>query len=394
MGKYILLTIFFIVSISISWTSKNDDRIEEQAAATLKQAVLKEAAWALGEKPVTVTAESCSRSAGGKNDFYSEADYWWPNEKDPSGPYIQKDGLTNPHNFVAHRLVMIRFSQIIGALASAYKLTHDKRYVRQALVHLRAWFITPQTLMNPNLQYAQAIKGVATGRGIGIIDTIQLMEVVQGIVAMQGSKVISASELSAIQNWFTQYLTWLTTHQYGIDEMNAKNNHGTCWTMQTACFAKFTHDEELLAYCRDRYKTVLLPGQMAADGSFPLELKRTKPYGYSIFNLDAMATLCQILSTPQDNLWEFELPDGRSIKKGIDYLYPYLKDKSKWPFQHDVMHWNEWPVAQPALIFAAVAYKESQWLNTWKSLNHSPVNQEVIRNLPVRHPLIWLNTTL
>lgn len=375
----------------LSWRSIGNDTIKQQVAATLKQSVLKEAYWALQQRPITITAETCPRSAGGKNDFYSEGDYWWPDEKSPKGPYIQKDGLTNPQNFVAHRLAMIRFSRIIGALASAYQLTHDQKYSKQALVHLKAWFINPETLMNPNLQYAQAIKGVATGRGIGIIDTIQLMEVVQGIEAMEDANTISKNDLRVIQNWFSAYLTWLTTHQYGKDEMNAKNNHGTCWVMQAACFARFTHNQELLTFCRNRYKEVLLPGQMAADGSFPLELKRTKPYGYSIFNLDAMSTICQLLSTPQDDLWKYETPDGRSIKKGIAYLYPYLKDKSQWPFQQDVMYWDKWPVAQPALVFGAAAYHETEWLNTWKALEHSPTNEEVIRNLPVRHPLIWLN---
>jgi hypothetical protein len=389
-----ILLLLLATCILISWRSTGDDSIRRQVAITLKQSILKEAEWAMKEEPVTVTAKSSSRSTGGKHDFYSEGDYWWPDEKNPNGPYIQKDGLTNPQNFVAHRLIMIRFSRIIGALASAYQLTHDKKYTKQALVHLKAWFINPETLMNPNLQYAQAIKGVATGRGIGIIDTIQLMEVVQGIEAMQESKVIGKKDLKAIKSWFSEYLTWLTTHQYGKDEMNAKNNHGTCWTMQTACFAKFTGNQEFLTFCSNRYKEVLLPGQMAADGSFPLELKRTKPYGYSIFNLDAMTTLCQILSTPQNNLWTYETPDGRSIKKGIAYLYPYLKDKSNWPFQQDVMYWDKWPVAQPALIFGAAAYNQTEWLNTWKTFEHDPTNEEVIRNLPVRHPLIWLNNTL
>jgi hypothetical protein len=386
-----ILILVFTACILISWRSTGDNSIRQQVASTLKQSVLKEAEWAMKEEPETVTAQSSPRSTGGKHDFYSEGDYWWPDEKNPDGPYVQKDGLTNPQNFVAHRLAMIRFSRIIGALASAYQLTHDKKYAKQALVHLKAWFINSETLMNPNLQYAQAIKGVATGRGIGIIDTIQLMEVVQGIEVMQDSKVIRKKDLKAIKEWFSEYLTWLTTHQYGKDEMNAKNNHGTCWTMQTACFAKFTGNQDLLTFCSNRYKEVLLPGQMAADGSFPLELKRTKPYGYSIFNLDAMSTLCQILSTPQNNLWAYKTPDGRSIRKGIAYLYPYLKDKSKWPFQQDVMYWDKWPVAQPALIFGAEAYNQTEWLNTWKTLEHDPTNEEVIRNLPVRHPLIWLN---
>ncbi|SDP81912.1 Alginate lyase [Mucilaginibacter sp. OK268] len=375
----------------LSWQTDTGLPVKQQVTATLKADILKEAAWALKQDPVTVTAETCPRSSGGKHDFYSEGDYWWPNPQDPNGPYIQKDGLTNPGNFVAHRLAMIRFSRIIGALASAYQITSDKKYVKQAIWHLKAWFINPETMMNPNLQYAQAIKGVATGRGIGIIDTIQLMEVVQGLEAMQNSSLIDQQTLAGIKGWFTQYITWLTTHPYGKDEMSAKNNHGTCWAMQTACFAKFTGNKEVMDFCRNRFKEVLLPSQIAADGSFPLELKRTKPYGYSIFNLDAMTTLCQILSDKNDNLWTYQTPDGRSIKKGIEFLYPFLKDKNTWPYAHDVMHWESWPVAQPSLVFGAATYGNADWLNTWKKLDHAPTDEEIIRNLPVRHPLIWLN---
>jgi hypothetical protein len=384
-----LYTLCIILISLCSFTAGND--IKKEVQDTLRPYILKEAAWALTQEPVTITAETSPRSAGGKHDFYSEGDYWWPDPSKPDGPYIQKDGLTNPQNFTAHRLAMIRFSRIIGSLASAYKITHDDKYVKQAAKHIKAWFTDPETLMNPNLQYAQAIKGVATGRGIGIIDTIQLMEVVQGILAMEGSAAIDKQTVLGTKTWFNQYLQWITTHPYGKDEMNAKNNHGTCWVMQVACFARFTCDQKLLALCSDKYKQVLLPTQMAADGSFPLELKRTKPYGYSIFNLDAMATICNILSTPQDNLWDYQTADGRSIKKGIAFLYPYLADKDKWPYPHDVMHWESWPVAGPALVFGASAYQNTEWLATWKKLEHDPQEAEIIRNLPVRHPLIWLN---
>jgi len=247
--------------------------------------------------------------------------------------------------------------------------------------------------MNPNLLYAQAIKGRFTGRGIGIIDTIQLMEVVQGLMAMMNGKEFDGqqfAELTAIRSWFEKYLEWLTTHQYGKDEMNAANNHGTCWAMQVAVFAKFTRNEQLMNFCRERFKTVLLPNQMAADGSFPQELRRTKPFGYSIFNLDAMATICQTLSDKENDLWNYQTADGRSIKKGIEFLYPFAKEKTRWPFAHDVMYWENWPVAQPFLIFGASAYKNKDWLETWKNLDHQPGVEEVIRNLPVRHPLIWL----
>ena len=364
--------------------------ITQQATKQLRREVLKRAKLALKQKPVTVTAYLCPRSAGGKHDFYSEGDYWWPNPMSPDSPYIRIDGLTNPENFVAHRQAMIRFSRIVGTLASAWKLTHRAVYLKKAVQHCEAWFVDSSTMMHPDLLYAQAIKGRVTGRGIGIIDAIQLMEVAQGLYIMEKSPDMDQVALKKIKAWFGAYLNWVTTHPYGKDEMNAANNHGTCWVMQVACFARFTGDEKLLDFCRERYKTVLLPDQMASDGSFPLEMARTKPYGYSLFDLDAMAAICQILSTPQDNLWTFETPDGKSIQKGIQFMFPFIQDKSKWPLKPDVMYWDQWPVAQPGLLFGAAQFGNRKWLACWSRLDHFPEVEEVIRNLPVRNPLIWL----
>ena len=363
---------------------------EKAAASILRKQILTEAGWAMQQEPVTVTASTNSRSAGGVHDFFSEADYFWPDPKNPDGPYINRDGMTNPDNFVAHRKAMIRLSKIIGALASAYKLTGDEKYVKQAVIHLRAWFIDPETLMNPNLQYAQAVKGKFTGRNYGIIDSIHLMEVAQGVLVMENAKAMDAETAAGVKKWFAEYTDWLMTSKPGIQEELTKNNHSTCWAMQVASFARLCNNQPVLDSCRVRFKTVLLPNQMGADGSFPLELSRTKPYGYSIFNLDAMVMLCQILSTPQDDLWNFELPDGRSIRKGIDFLYPFVADKSKWTLKPDVMYWDNWPVAQPFLLFGANRFHRNDWFLTWKTLDHNPQVEEVIRNLPVRHPLIWM----
>jgi len=389
--RFLFITIsFFAIACSAQQKTGNVNSFEKEARNILRKQVLTDAARAMQQQPVTVTAQSSPRSAGGRHDFYSEGDYWWPNPVSVDSPYIQRDGMTNPDNFVAHRLAMIRFSRIMGALGSAYKITGDEKYVRHALRHCKAWFTDTATLMNPNLLYAQAIKGRATGRGIGIIDAIQLMEVVQGLTTMQHATAMDKTLLAGVKKWFDQFLEWLTTHKYGKDEMNAANNHGTCWVMQVSAFAKFTGNEQLIKFCSDRYKNVLLPNQMAADGSFPQELRRTKPYGYSIFNLDAMTTICQLLSSEKDNLWEYQTADGRSIKKGIEYLYPFIADKTKWPHKQDVMYWENWPVAQPFLVFGANAFTIKEWFDTWTKLDHSPTVEEVIRNLPVRNPLIWL----
>ncbi len=344
----------------------------------------------LGAKPVTVTATSCKRSAGGVHDFYSEGDYWWPDPAKPDGPYLQKDGQSNPDNFSDHRLAMIRLSEITATLTSAWLLTGDKKYAAKALEHLKAWFVDPATRMNPNLLYAQAIWGRFTGRGIGLIDAYHLVEVAQSAKLLMEAKAVPEADAEKIKVWFTQFLNWMTTHQYGIDEMNAKNNHGTCWVATAASMATLVGDEKVRQMCVDRFKTILLPSQMADDGSFPLELKRTKPYGYSLFNIDAFCNVARILSTPADNLWTFTTPDGKSLKKGMEYIFPYIRDKATWPFAKDIYIWEEWPVRHSSLLFAGIAYANEAWIQTFLSLPANPTHPEVIRNLPVRHPVIWL----
>lgn len=385
-----LINVFYLISTALSAVGPSKGTVKQEAEAVLKRQILEEASWALKQKPITVTAASSPRSAGGKHDFFSEADYFWPDPKNPDGPYINRDGLTNPDNFLEHRKAMVRLSKIIGGLASAYKITGDEKYVKQAVVHLKAWFINNETLMNPNLLYAQAVKGKFTGRNYGIIDTIHLMEVAQGALIMEKAKAFDQQTAKGVKKWFADYIFWLNTSKPGIQEKTVKNNHATCWAMQVASFAKLCGDEQMLDSIKTNFKTNLLPNQMAVDGSFPLEMARTKPYGYAIFNLDAMTMLCQILSTPKDNLWNFETTDGKSIKKGIAFLYPFIADKNKWTLAPDVMYWNNWPVAQPFLLFGANAYHETAWLNTWKKLEHKPQVEEVIRNLPIRNPLIWL----
>src|SRR6185312_6781849 len=164
----------------------------------------------LNEKPVTVTASHSPRSAGGPHDFYSEGDYWWPDPKNPGGPYLRRDGMSNPDNFDDHRRALMRFSVQAPALAAAWRLTGDKRYANRAADHLRAWFVNPQTRMNPNLQYAQAIHGITPGRGTGIIDTIHLVEVTQAVPFVRDSGALSKSDSIAIHRWFEDYIAWLT----------------------------------------------------------------------------------------------------------------------------------------------------------------------------------------
>ncbi len=366
------------------------DRDSLDVAAFERARVLEAAGRYLSESPITVTASQCPRSAGGQHDFYSEGDYWWPDPKDPAGPYVQRDGMSNPDNFVEHRRALMRLSVQVPALAGAFKLTGDERYAKQAGRHLRAWFAEEATRMNPSLTYAQAIHGRVTGRGVGIIDTIHLVEVARAIEVLEGSPALSRADREGVRGWFAEYLRWMTTHPHGLEEREMKNNHGTCWVLQVAAFAHLTGNRDLLAFCRERFKTVLLPGQIAPDGSFPQELRRTKPYGYSLFNLEALAAAAEILSTPGDDLWAFSLPDGRGLGRALTYMAPFIRDKKSWPLPPDVMYDGAWPMRQCSLLFGGRALGKPEYVDLWKRLPADSTVEEVIRNFFIRQPVLWV----
>jgi hypothetical protein len=353
--------------------------------------VLKAARQYLREQPITVTAATSPRSAGGPHDYFSEGDYWWPDPKNPQGPYIQRDGQSNPDNFDDHRKAMRRLSVQVPALTAAWVLTKQRRYGEQATAHLRAWFVDEATHMSPHLKYSQAIKGKATGRSIGVIDTIHLVEVARAADVLERTGVLAGADREGVRRWFKDYLAWITTHEYGTTERDAKNNHGTCWVMQAAEFARYLGDAAVSTDCRDRVKKIIIPNQLAADGSFPQELRRTKPYGYSLFNIDILASCCQILSTAEDNLWTFQLPDGRGMGKALEFIYPFILDKKKWPHKPDVMYWDEWPMRHPSLLFGGLALDRPEYLSLWKKLPADSKVDEVIRNFPVRQPVLWVD---
>lgn len=362
-------------------------------AAIDRHRVLSAADKYLREEPITVTAASSPRSAGGKHDYFSEGDYWWPDPNNPNGPYKERDGISNPSNFNDHRLALIRLSIQMPALAAAWQLTKKDEYAAHAAKHLRAWFLDPATLMNPNLQYAQAVHNLNTGRSYGIIDTLHLVEVVRSIPFLERAHALSSGEVAGLRKWFADYVEWMNTSKPGQEERDAKNNHATCWAAQAAEFAAFAGSTAITEACRKHFKEVIVPNQIADDGSFPLELARTKPYGYCIFNLDAMATVCQILSTPDDNLFAFTSPEGRSFAKAAAFMFPFIADKSKWPYKHDVEYWDDWPVRQPSLLFAGIALKRPEYFPVWRRLNPDPTVPEIIRNYPIRQPLLWVNET-
>jgi hypothetical protein len=295
-----------------------------------------------------------------------------------------------PDKFVAHREALIRLGVQVPALAAAWKITGQARYAVHAEKHLDAWFVSAQTRMNPNLDHAQAIIGVNTGRGIGVIDTLHLVEVARAVGVLRDGRKDQAI-YKPVTGWFADYLTWMTTSTNGTQERDERNNHGTCWALQAASFARLTGNGAVMDLARSRIKA-LVPGQIAVDGGQPLELARTKPYGYCLFNLDVLAASAFVLSTPSQDLWRYKGAGGGSIADALAYMAPFIADKSSWTRPPDVEAFAGWPVRHPSLLFGGLSLARPDYLAIWGRLNPDPTENEIIRNYPIRQPVLWLDT--
>jgi len=370
----------------LTWEKKYQIQPEretpEQSAAKAEEAL---------NHPVRhITDIRAPLSEGGEHDYYSNGDYWWPDPEKPDGlPYIRRDGETNPDNFDTHRHIMRQMRNDVCALALGYQKTQKEEYAQRAVRILKEFFLDAETRMNPSLTYAQAIPGICPGRGIGIIDTIHIAELPFAIEALKDSPAMENSIYQGLKEWFANYLGWMLTSQNGIEEASATNNHSVCFFVQAAAFALFTDNLPVVEMCRHRFKEHLL-AQMAADGSFPRELGRTKPYNYSIFVLDNMITLCQLISSPEDDLWTFQNEKGLSIKDGINFLLPYLKDKGSWPYARDVAHFDDFPVRSSFMAFAGCKYGLEDLLELYRTLPNPLTPDEVNRNNAVQYQELLL----
>jgi hypothetical protein len=382
-----------ILFVFTLFSARAADDLAVTVAKLDQDRILRLAAKAMEMKPPAITDEIATNSAGGPHDFFSQADYAWPNPTNKTGlPYVGRDGESNPNVFTWHRMAMRNMKDAVAALAAAYAITGDDKYPRKAAQFIRVFFLDPQTRMNPNLQYAQAVLGSSTGEPYGIIDTLHLAELAVAVPFLEKSRAFDPAVDAGLKQWFTDYTHWIMTSKPGIKEMDNPNNHSIACFVQLAAFAKYTGDQQVLALCRDRFKTVLFPNQMTNDGSFPRELKRTKPYGYSIFQADNLSTLCVLLSTPDDDLWKFT-SDGRTPRNAVDFIAHYLADKNKWLADgrgKDVMHWDHWPVRQPCLLFAYAEFGDSKYFELWKKLNADSTDLEIRRNMAVTQPLLWI----
>lgn len=343
----------------------------------------------LTQKIITLTDAHAERSPGNPAEFYSEGDYWWPDPTCPGAPYIRRDGFSNPNCFNRHRKLLIRQSVQTAILSEAFQITGDSRFARKTEKILTAWFLDPESAMRPHLNYAQAIPGQCSGRSIGIIDTIHLAESALAVRRMDRLHALDPGTVSGVKRWFARYLEWLTASSFGQAEKKHPNNHATCYCLQCAAFALLTENTAVLHELRRDFREQLL-SFIDRRGAFPAELARTKPYSYSLFQLNALCGTAALLSTPGENLFCENGPNGRSLADAMTFLFPFIRNKSEWPYPHDIAYWDSWPNRPAALFLCGSFLNNSIWLRQWDVMRADLRRFEVIRNTPIRLPRLWI----
>ena len=249
----------------------------------------------------------------------------------------------------------------------------------------------PLSKGGPNDYFSQVVLGRNDngGRRGGIIDTLHFIELPLAIKTLKESEALDSDTFEGLKKWFNDYLDFMVFSRLGKGEFAQVNNHGVAWCVQATLYAKLAGRDEVLDICRKRFKEDFLINQMADDGTFPEELARTKPYNYSLFIMDLLSILAYELSTPEEDLFTYKTMSGKSMLKGLEFIYPVTKDKSQWPYHKDVEHFEAYPTRQIYLLLNALDKDDSDILDLWMSFDPDPTDIEVRRNLAMRQPVLW-----
>ncbi|KAG0044080.1 hypothetical protein BGZ83_010676 [Gryganskiella cystojenkinii] len=296
--------------------------------------IVKEADLALKSTDVySVVLKDQTAPSNDIHDYLSLSKYYWPSLDKPGGlPYYRKDGSVNPEieTVKDYRLLrtMIREVHMMGM---AYHFTGDSSYSKKCAYRLREWFLDEATYMNPNINYGSLQKGKKFGVRTGVLDLFTIYRVFDALHYLKQDPSWPTDLIPSLQDWFKKYVQWLDTSILAKQERNGNNNHGTYYDVQVIGIYLFLgRVEDARAVAQAALKT-RIDDQIKSDGRQPEELARKTSWYYSVFNLQALMSLARWGDDVGVDMWNYEGPEGQSIKKAVDFLLPYsLKNGDGW----------------------------------------------------------------
>ena len=272
-----------------------------------------------------------------------------------------------PVALAAKPLSLADLSSTIATLAAVFLLTKDEKYAARALSH------------------ANTLSGVKPGA-----DSLALIPIAEIAVAFR-FLVDSASpqQLSILGVWLVGIQTFLNEDPEMTLARDRHDHRASAWLLVSSAIARFQRDDNALDACRRLFRKPTLRNQINHDGEFPEELATPNPYRNTLFNFDLLCGVCQLLASPFDLLWDYELPDGIGIRVAAAALYPFIADRNKWPSVSDAQHFHELPGRRPGLLFAGHAYKRPEYVELWRSLPPQ-IPPVLAESFPIREPLLWI----
>jgi hypothetical protein len=310
----------------------------------LKQ-LISEANSLLTKKPTSVVDKVELPRSGDIHDFLSLAPYRWPDPSKKDGlPYIGRDGRTNPEIYtIPDKKNLDDLTHAVKVLSAAYYFTDDPKYASKAKELLRVWFVDNSTKMNPNLKYAETVRGKSNVYPAGIMAGRNITDVIDAIGLIQVSSAWTKEDQAGVVSWFTKYLSWLMNSKAGKHEGQKINNHGTYYYVQVTAIASFLNETAIAKNLLEAFVQRPSPSAFIApekslavkiqpDGRQPFEVQRNNALDYSMFNLLGLFKLANIGKHLSVDLWNYKISDIPLLQRALDYMFPYFLNKDAWPY--------------------------------------------------------------